>query len=309
MITSNYTIAGLDLPHLPAQDRLSRLLTASLPPSGVTTPLPRLSEVPLWLPSFYGLDRVDIFQSASEAEQQAILQRLNQNLLQETYYVERIGVGYTAKMILESDSVEERMLYALFAAQEATHLAQISRVISQPESSPVQDSFIGFLSELVESSDKVALLLLVQVLLEGWGLSHYRSLAQTCQHPQVAAIFQSFLADEIRHHATGLVACQTLDPATALTSTLLEVLSQFLWMVQIGPQQVVSTIEQIKGYLSVADKIQLFTDLETESHSGSRLALLRSILDRAFKSSTFVETLAAKNLFIPYTPAQCARIG
>ncbi len=303
------TIAGLALPHLPSSDRRYRILNATLPQS-LPAPLPHETLATLWQPDFYGLDQVEIFRRASPAEQQFVLQHLNHHLLLETYGVEKIGVGYTAKMILLAHSIEERMLYALFSAQEATHLAQISSLVEAPESDLAGLPFLQFLANLADCNDKAVLLLLVQVVLEGWGLSHYRSLAQACQDPHVAAIYQGFLADEAQHHATGIVSFQALPNLEASTPVLLAVLTRFLGMIQVGPQQVVSALEQVKGYLSATDKITIFTELNTEAHSGSRLAMLRGLLARALKaatpSTTILETLEAKGYFQPYTPEQCA---
>src|SRR6476469_106616 len=135
----NPNIAGFDLPLLAEGDKLNRILASALEEQltgagqlsyKATTPQP------YWDATHFGLERVTIFQDASEAEQQAIAQIASQGLLIEAYFVEKAGMGYMAKMLLLAETLEERMLYSLFAAEEATHLAQIRKFFDSPPSPP-----------------------------------------------------------------------------------------------------------------------------------------------------------------------------
>ncbi|MFM7426179.1 MAG: ferritin-like domain-containing protein, partial [Elainella sp.] len=103
-------IAGFDLP-LNSETELGRILAAAIPQ-------PLLDRQPsepalYWSAAFLGLERVQLFQSASTAEQQAILTRANRDLLLESCRIEQAGIGYMAKMVLLAESLGERMLYGL----------------------------------------------------------------------------------------------------------------------------------------------------------------------------------------------------
>ena len=78
----------------------------------------------------------------------------------------------------------------------------------------------------------------------------------------------------------------------------------FLQMVQLGPQNVVAAVEQVKGHLSKAQKIKMFEQLETENHSGSRLKLLRGLM-RLSNTESIVESLQNKGCFQPLKANEC----
>ncbi|HIK08011.1 MAG TPA: ferritin-like domain-containing protein [Trichormus sp. M33_DOE_039] len=299
--TSKYQVAGLDLPHIDSDNRLRRILTATLPNQSENSVHPQYD---YWDWEFFNLHQVEIFQQASESEQSAILRLLNRGLLTESYFIEKAGVGYMAKMVMLAETIEERMLYAMFTADEATHLSQISDFLPESAQTQSDDPFLRLLAEVVESADKTVLLFVLQVVLEGWGLSHYRRLAKSCHHPALAELFSSFLDAEARHHGTGTTLfSQTLVTADSKT-TILDVLTKFLFMIQVGPQSVLSAIEQIKGHLTRSQKIQILEQLDTETHSGTRLQILRSLMQKT-TADVIVQTLETQGSFTPLPPNQC----
>ncbi|MBW4643118.1 MAG: ferritin-like domain-containing protein [Goleter apudmare HA4340-LM2] len=294
-----YKIAGLELPRADSDNRLRRILTAVLPNQRDAA-----SQQPsnYWNAEFFNLHQVQIFQQASLAEQSAILGLANHHLLKESYFIEKAGVGYMAKMVLLAATVEERMLYAMFTADEANHLSQISHFLPEPTNS--NDPFLSLLAEVVESPDKAVLLFVLQVVLEGWGLSHYRHLAKECHHPILAELFTSFLHAEARHHSTGNTLFNQISVTSDSQKTILDVLAKFLSMVQLGPQSVLSAIEQIKGHLTRSQKIHILEQLDTQTHSGTRLQLLRSLM-RGSSAQAIVQTLDEQGAFTPLPPHQC----
>lgn len=296
-----YNIAGLDLPHAAPDDRLRRILTAALPNHSENSSQPQSD---YWDAKFFNLHQVQIFQQASEAEKTAILGLTNRSLLEESYFIEKAGVGYMAKMVLLAETVEERMLYAMFTADEATHLNQITHFFPESEATNSNDPFLNLLAEVVESEDKTVLLFVLQVVLEGWGLSHYRRLAKECQHPVLAELFASFLHAEARHHSTGTTLFNQIPVSSDSQATILDVLAKFLFMVQVGPQNVLSAVEQVKGHLTRSQKIQILEELDTQTHSGTRLQILRSLM-QATSAKTILQTLDERGAFAPLPPHQC----
>ncbi|MFB2976823.1 ferritin-like domain-containing protein [Microseira sp. BLCC-F43] len=298
---SEYQIAGLNLPHATPNDRLRRVLTAALPNQGSPTVSLNFH---YWEAEFFNLDRVKVFQAANDAEQSAILQLANRSLLEEAYYIENAGVGYMAKMVLLAETIEERMLYGLFVADEATHLSQISCFLPEIELTGSNDPFLDLLAEVVEGTDKTVLLFVLQVVLEGWGLSHYRRLAKECHHQVLAEVFYSFLDVEARHHATGSLLFEEIPISKSSQTLIIELLARFLMMVQVGPQNVLAAIAQVKGDLSRSQKIQILEELDTETHSGTRLQLLRSLM-RGKSADAIVQALEDRGAFVPLPAHQC----
>ncbi len=295
------SVAGLDLP-IVQNDKLQKILASALG-GGLE---PNYCPILPWDAAYFGLDRVTYFQQASIDQQRQILQITNRQLLEEAYFVEKAGMGYMAKMVLMAESIEERMLYSLFSADEAIHLSQIRGFLAtEPENTA--DPFFQLLAGLAESDDRAVLMFVIQVVLEGWGLSHYRSLAQDCQIPALAVLFTGFLQEESKHHATGVTLFQTVECAAHQQAAMLEILAQFLQMVQVGPQGVVGAIGQVLGGLSVEQRVKVFEELDTQTHSGTRLTLLQKLMQTG-GGGVMVEQFQSKGAFEPYPATICATL-
>ncbi|QHV00378.1 ferritin-like domain-containing protein [Synechocystis sp. CACIAM 05] len=296
------TVSGFNLPSLASGDRLHRILASALDRPREEETLD-LTHKLYWPAEYFGLNQVTIFQQASAVEQATILAIANRDLLTEIYWVEQAGIGYMTKMSLLAETREERILYSLFAADEAQHLCQIEQFFQQkPEFN--QDSFLSFMGQLLEADDKALLLTMVQVVLEGWGLSHYRSLAHHCRDNHLQATLQGFLDAEARHHAAGVQQLQTWPYEQQSLDNIYQALREFLHMVQVGPQRLVKAIEQGKGYLSSGNRRQIFEELKTEEHSQQKLNLLRSLMNHGVPSEIVIR-LEGQQCFLPYSAEQC----
>lgn len=298
-----YPTSGFHLPHASADDKLHRILSAAL--SGSTQPQIDFT-IPAWDAAHFNLDRVQIFQEATEEERQQIVAIASRALLEEAYFIEQAGVGYMAKMVLMAETQEERMLYGLFAADETQHLAQIRQFLPDAPQA-TRDPFLQLLAELVESEDRAVMLFVLQVVLEGWGLSHYRSLASDCQQPALQQCLRGFIDAESRHHGAGLVLFQRSQLSSVQQQVIHDVLRQFLRMIQVGPQRVLSAIAQVKGHLSQAQKVQVLTELDTLTHSGTRLKTLHHLM-QAPQTHGLIATLEQEEYFHPLPAEVCAAI-
>lgn len=327
-----YKTAGFDFPHASESNKLQHVLSCAIqnrsrvayasdspiPATCVAVPIvrdkQRIFPFPrqeadvgtlYWNAQHFNLHKAQLFQQATPEEQTAILQIASLSLLEEAYFIEQASVNYMAKMVMLSETVEERMLYALFSADETYHLAQIMRFLPQHQPTHTDDSFLRFLADLVESQDKTVLLFILQVVLEGWSLSHYRTLASDCRSPELALILSSFLQDESRHHATGITLFKQNPLSDSTRKTIVEALAYFLEMVQAGPQSIVAAIDRVLGPLSRYQKIQLLEELEIEAHSGTRLALLRYLIGKE-TAHTILDALEARGAFEPLPAYACA---
>lgn len=299
----NYRITGFDVPHVSKEDKLRRILDSALQ-SKIGKIKFSITDLIYWNAEHFDLDKVDIFAASTLEEQTQILHLCNQTLLEEAYFIEKAGIGYMAKMVMLAETTEERMLYALFSADEVTHLAKISSFLPNPELVCTNNPFLHLLADVAETPDKAVLLFVLQVILEGWGLTHYRNLAKNCTNTELKAVLQSFLEDESRHHATGVRLCEQVSIEPQTQKTIIEILASFLQMVQVGPQGVVTAVEQVLGSLSRQQKITVFQQLGAEYHSSSRLNLLRSLMTNP-QTHSIVQELDARNAFTPFTSEQC----
>lgn len=236
------------------------------------------------------------------------MQQCCEGIIKEAYFIEKAGVGYMAKMVTLAETTEERMLYGCFCGDEVAHLSHICQFLPEfvlnNEFAEVGNLFLELLAEVAESSDKAVLLFILQVVLEGWGLTHYRSLAKSCQNPDLGAVIQGFLSDESRHHATGITLLHQTQINSRNRGVIVEILVKFLQMVQIGPQSVLAAISDVKGGLSRQQSIQVLTELDTQTHSGIRLELLRSLMQTE-QSVGIIDELEMLGMFQPLPAERC----
>ena len=300
------TVAGFSLPTLDPTHKMNRVLTSALREKSLTV-LNR-DDSPSWDASFFGLDTVPMFQSATTLEQSEILKIASQGLLAESYFIEKAGVGYMAKMTLLAETTEERILYALFSADEATHLSQLKPLVPNGDELGIDDPFLQLLESVLETDNRDVLLFVIQVVLEGWGLSHYRTLSRSCCDQKLSDLFQSFLQAEAKHHGAGVTLFEMKRLSTVSRKMIVQVLADFLQMVRVGPQRVLSAVGVVMGGLSRAQSIALLADLKTESHSATRLNLLRQIMLPV--APGIVDDLANHDLFESLSAQQCvASVG
>jgi hypothetical protein len=291
--------AGLALGQLPADDRLHAVLQGALAARGVARPPPgEASAAPHWDAAYFELPRLAAFAEAPATAQRAIVARCGADLLHEALHIETIGLAYGAKMLLLSETVDERMLYAAIAAEEAAHLAGIAAFAAR---GPAEGPFLALLGELVAEGDRATLVLVVQVVLEGWGLDHYRGLARACRTPALARVLEGILLDEARHHGSGIL----LAPRRPAGDAAVEVLTALCDMVRVGPQGVLAAVEAERGPLGRAGRVRALAALDTEAHAGRRLALLRGLLARA-GADTIVAALDARGRLTPATAEEAA---
>lgn len=287
---------------------VSQIVESHLKARGRDRPFAPASLESLWSAEYFGLHRVRLFQQGNEEQQRQVLRNCARGLLNEAYFIEKSGAAYCAKMILLADTTEVRQVYSLIASDEASHLQWIRPFVLESDRDQPGGPLLRFLSDLVERCDRNTLPYLVQVILEGWGLHHYRSLAKSCLHPELRTVFHSIHQDEALHKHTGEVLFDPSQVTAAEQKTLVkDSLHAYTEMVRIGPQAVVSAVDEVFGGLSRGDKIAVFAELETEARSQEKLELLRELMSGPGRERYLAE-LDESGAFTPYSPEACAAI-
>jgi rubrerythrin len=263
-------VSTYGLPPLATGSRLHAVLEASLPAS-------RADADPIrWDAAFLGLDRSRLFRRLSDTQQRAVLASASDDLLSEAWRVEQAGLLFTARMVTLAPTHHERALYASFAGDEARHLAALTPWLRGDASPPTP--FHLLLAEVIERASRPVLVLIVQVVLEGWGLRHYRDLARAARHPALAEAFHTILVDEARHHGAGALLVVERPPTDEVIDEALPYLRRLLDMVRAGPLGLVAAVETATGPLSPPDHAALLDDLDALAHTTARLDLLRGLL-------------------------------
>lgn len=271
--------AGLDSPALPRRHPARRVLDAALRRRGALQ-APRPIESP-WDARHFGLDRSPTFAGLDPAQRAAALQECGRGLLEEAYFIEKLGLAFSTKMALLAESTEERATHCLFAADEAVHLAKVASFLSSPPESPGADPFLALLGRIIEDMPPAGSRLLIQILLEGWGIAHYRALARGCRDAGLSEALSSIAKDEVLHHRSGAALFNGRRLAGAERREARRALGELLDMVRAGPLRTVAAVERARGGLTRAQRDRLYRELDGERHVADRLALLRGLLDSA----------------------------
>jgi rubrerythrin len=259
-----------------------------------------------WRAGHFNLGKVSSFREASEAQQQLILDGCARNILAESFYIEKCGMYFSAKMSLLAKSAQERMLYSMFASDEAVHFHWITNFIS-PEAvrAFLQNPFIKLLEELLQKEERATLAYIVQVILEGWGIQHYHQLAKDCVDANLKKVFEAILKDEARHHASGLILFNEEKLTDKQIKNIVAILIRFFRMIQVGPQMIVSQIEQAKGRLSREQKTRVFEQLCCEAETAKKISTLQSLIKAAESADVILETLERAGSFKPFPASEC----
>lgn len=260
-----------------------------------------------WNADHFGLQKVDLFNESTRDEKREILGRCIKELMLEAHFIEKAGLGFNAKMVLLSESTDERLLYSLFAGEEATHFQLISAYLPASAPQSTSDPFIRLVSEMIADGNKPSLTYLVQIVLEGWGLNHYRSMAHDCQNAALRKTLLTILKDEALHHGSGVALFDKQKMSPQDVSFILDVLVRLFKMVQQGPQRVVQAIEEVKGHLSKEQRRRIFEQLDCEADINIRQTNLYGIL-RGNNFDALLPTLERHGVLRPMNAKECADV-
>ena len=298
----------IQLPLLEGGNRLQPLISSALrKASGLDAPALGQT-LAYWDADLFGLDRTRLYREADAATRRRILEGCCRNVLEEALFIEDAGMIYSARMTLLARSEQERVLYALFGADEATHHAWFKESLGEALAEVTPTSFHRLLTRSVLEQAPESLVFLIQVFLEGWGLHRYGELQRACQHEGMRAVLGQILRDEARHHGSGVLLAQErkllATMATDQRAALVETLHAFLSMVRVGPQGVLEAFERATGGLSRSQRLTLLEELDTVEHSGSRLLMLRDLMLRE-RADDVVEALDRTGVFTPLPAEMC----
>jgi rubrerythrin len=223
------------------------------------TPARSSSEVPPWGETFYHLDKSSFWQKLGDVEKNIILKKLSSQILQEAFFIESAGMAYAAKMNLLARTKEERQFYCFVAEEEAKHLMMIEELSEFDQSPDAVPSFAELIGKIIDDTSFPSSLLLIQILLEGWGLNYYKSLDKESSSEAVSRVFKAIIKDEIRHHSAGVVLFSSYHTLQEIVvKEFHSYLISLLEMVRIGPLRVTKAVfdgkhiehEMIKTFLS-----------------------------------------------------------
>jgi rubrerythrin len=246
----------------------------------------------LWNESDFALGQISILKGRDNTK---LLSSLCTDRLKEAYFIEKAGMSFSAKMSLLSQSIDEQILYSMFCAEEATHFHCIESLLTGV-SLEGDNSFVTLLNEIIISGERRPLVFIIQVVLEGWGIDHYSLMSQSCLNPEVKKILQNILQDEAAHHGSGL----SLFDEQALTDTefkyIIEMMSQFMQMVTVGPVGLLGQVESSLGHLTSGQRNTVHQEVNSYGETSRKVELIKSMMNKA-KAFKIIEKLESHKCF------------
>lgn len=212
--------------------------------------------------------------------QENVLKKITQLNLSLSRYIETSGHNYGAKMILSAESLEEKSIYALFAAEEAIHLKEFENFMNfTPDPKEHWHPMLNPLAAAIKEGEKNTCLYIIQVLLEGFGMAHYGGLRQDCLYTPLQVAYDRILKDEARHHGTGIILSKQNTLSKIEQEQTYEYTREFILSLQ-SASWVLKCIEEQRGELSSTEKSKYQEDTNQKQVLEARLMKLREMLDK-----------------------------
>ena len=297
---------GLDLSHEGRTSELGRIVDSRAKTRGIKPPVDLGDPAHYFRDAFFCLQDARLFRDAGPARRRAIRVNCARTVLREAYFVEKSGLAYCARMLLEAETTDSRQTFAQMAGDEATHLAWITPYVFDHERTGPYGPFLRLIVDLIEGGPPAVLIYALQVVLEGWGLSHYRSLAGACDFGPLHKVFNAIRRDEAYHHKTGHIMLDPEQLGPRERDLVVEAMASFLELPRAGPLGVMAAISECNGGFDVPTLATLFEDLSGAKSAAAKLGLLRRLMD-VEGMEWVVASLDERGLFLPVSPMTAAR--
>jgi rubrerythrin len=294
---------GTFLSSLPKEQKeFLNLLELTAKVHGESKTLESTGKEPIWHADFFHVKNSLIWHSLPAEIQNSILLNLGHKIFQEAYFIECAGMSYAAKMNLAAKSKEEREFFCFVGEEEARHLRLIEALGGFSISLENIPSFALLIGEIIHEAHRPSHLLLIQILLEGWGLSYYKNLSKFSKDEAVSQVFKQIIKDEIRHHSGGVLLFSQVKETSEFSdgdqSEFFAFLERIAFMVKIGPWNL---CDQVFKHLAHPTKNQLETFLvecEAVDKTAEKMQLLEQLLEKNLPKSV-LKTIKEKKILEP----------
>lgn len=237
-----------------------------------------LDENILWGANSYGLENSKLFEALSEEQKLSLLNELAFKRLEEAYHIEHYGMTFASKMSLFSKSFQEQQLYCVVASEEASHLQMVKTLIGSRSKDIEINDFSKFLKDIIAVGDRETLIFVIQILLEGWGLDHYKIMADTAIDNDVKDVFSQIVIDESAHHGSGLVLFEESQLSNNQINKISEIMNVFLETIKVGPTGLLNSFESVAGEFISSSKSQFLTEINAQEEIQRKLNLVKKLM-------------------------------
>jgi hypothetical protein len=166
--------------------------------------------------------------------------------------------------------------------------------------------FGSFIRGIAEAGSAQSLAYLLQVVLEGFGILHYRGLAAACVDENLGALLRRMAQDEAIHYSAGLAAFRASRLSASDRSFLSDGAYAFLQAMRSGPQAIAAALDRRIG-VGRGRLAGVFAELDTQGVTAAKLRHLRRLMSQP-GMEWLVNELGEKGAFTPCSDAQCASL-
>ena len=285
---------------------LNRMFKNSLASPFGGTPI--LGDEAGWGTEFFELHKSSIFMNLTESTQKSVLKSCSDANIEEAMFIEVAGMTFSSKMSLLAQNLNERELYCRFGADEAHHFRQLQMVLGELNlKKAYQSSFLKFLGNLIQTESRVPLILLIQVLLEGWGIHYYSTLSENTSYSEVKKIFNSIVADEASHHGSGIILFREALTNPNEEIRMAEAVGELLSMVRLGPAGILTHLYKANGGMTLNEISHFLDEVNFQEKINRDLEILKHLLTKA-KAIRIIEKLERQGLFSIPSVRGCASL-
>ncbi len=282
------------------QKEFLNLLELTAKVHGESKDLKMIKDHYLWGEDFFQLDKAVIWNSIKSENKIRILKSMTENILREAYFIESAGMAYAAKMNLTSKTKEERAFFCFVAEEEAKHLRLVESLFDFDKNRNNIPSFALLIGEIIQEASRTSHLLLIQILLEGWGLNYYKRLSKESHHEIVTSAFKLILKDEIRHHSAGVILFSKDRNSTGENAEnraeLISFVDRICKMIKIGPYALcLEVFTQIED--PNPEKLRSFLhEIDAVNETDQKLKLIEELISKSL-SDDYMTEMRNKNCF------------
>jgi hypothetical protein len=233
-----------------------------------------------WSADRFGLNFSSFYNNLPNVDQEAALSFLSQMNLAMSWYIEKCAYNHGAKMILLSESEEEKLYYCGFTVEEAIHQKEFERLMNfRPAKSDPIHPLILPLTRCIEFADREVSVFIVQVLLEGYGLSIYKSLGESSLSQDLKLVYRRIIQDEAAHHGSGLLITEHNSFNDQQVREILDYIWEFSEAIQ-NPMLIRLSLESVHGKISDHLFKKLLQEINYAANAQKRLDILKGLIAR-----------------------------
>jgi hypothetical protein len=164
--------------------------------------------------------------------------------------------------------------------------------------------FLQVIANIVKEGDQRTLVFLIQILLEGFGIIHYSSLAQNSNDENLKNAFNKILADEANHHGSGQIIFKNILLEEKSKIDIMNFSQQMLGLFKFWAHPILGAFHQSLGDLSRDEATKILEDIKFTEQSLHKMNFFKT----EFKHQSLDDilfSLEEKKLFSPVSIKEC----